>query len=546
MRDALRDRQTDSAYDEGLAQLLDEPNRSSSAMAAQGITWARAKATSLPADDFGRRTRKQAILAAAMITARDGDASLRAEHAAWIRETLVEGSRSEEDVGSALRRGLRYNPLAIVFAGFAYLLTGELAPPDLRPLLEVAARGDPAAAQGLIASATHLLTIDARLPRAVLRCAFTGCIFRVRDWDTDDGEKVVEAEHAQRVARAVDAEMAWLATRDTSEPDWPKFPDEPVRERRGLRLPGAWENEVQIESDEPPTERVNAQGAAIWLRTAAALGPDSAPWIEGTLRFYWAWTFTANGAGRTARTDIDGAPREWSQTFFDLLARYVSGTALLAEAAPAICTLPDEQFFDTLATFLRSVDTVHIVDNRIDADSWKDIRAALAERMMSSTGWRWMRGTHSEGVEIHIGPAIAALFFNDYTSFGGPAKCFVLAPGMSSIEPALPTLLRLASSAPSPIVATVLLNLLEVSPAPSHLPLALGSALAWLDVYPDDTVFWVTHEFGLRICRVIDRATSSDRSSIDAIVRSQLNALLPALVRMGVSEAAQLEAQFVP
>lgn len=65
-----------------------------------------------------------------------------------------------------------------------------------------------------------------------------------------------------------------------------------------------------------------------------------------------------------------------------------------------------------------------------------------------------------------------------------------------------------------------------------------------VEAYPDDTVFWVTHDFGLRLCRVIDRATASDRSAIDATVRSQLNALLPTLVRMGVSEAAQLETQF--
>ena len=55
-------------------------------------------------------------------------------------------------------------------------------------LLEVAARDNPAAAHGFGATATALASIDERLPRAVLRCAFTACIRPSREWDLPEDE----------------------------------------------------------------------------------------------------------------------------------------------------------------------------------------------------------------------------------------------------------------------------------------------------------------------------------------------------------------------
>jgi hypothetical protein len=78
----------------------------------------------------------------------------------------------------------------------------------------------------------------------------------------------------------------------------------------------------------------------------------------------------------------------------------------------------------------------------------------------------------------------------------------------------------------------------------SHIPVILVAATGWLELFAEDTVFWVSHDVGKRLCSVIDRATSSDRSVIDQYptARAQTDSLLASLVRLGVAEATMLEA----
>jgi hypothetical protein len=107
----------------------------------------------------------------------------------------------------------------------------------------------------------------------------------------------------------------------------------------------------------------------------------------------------------------------------------------------------------------------------------------------------------------------------------------------------MPSIERLNRTGPCLFVATFTLNLLEVSPKWSDLSLMLNAADAWLKKYADNTTFWLSRSIGQRVCHVIERAVSGNRLALDRDLplRAQLDGLLAALVRLGVSEASALE-----
>jgi hypothetical protein len=133
---------------------------------------------------------------------------------------------------------------------------------------------------------------------------------------------------------------------------------------------------------------------------------------------------------------------------------------------------------------------------------------------------------------------VAALFFNEY-SMVVPAKCYLLPKGIDEIEPFLPTLKALAEEGTFLFVANVLLNLLEVSPRPAHLPVIVGAARAWIAAQPNGHSFWVDAEIGRRVCSTIDSIILLDTGAYvnDDAVRIEIDRLLAALVQLGVAEA---------
>ncbi|WP_447519364.1 hypothetical protein, partial [Escherichia coli] len=105
-------------------------------------------------------------------------------------------------------------------------------------------------------------------------------------------------------------------------------------------------------------------------------------------------------------------------------------------------------------------------------------------------------------IEMHLGPAIAVLFFNDQM-FGKGSKCYLLEKGMDRIGPFLPILDKLVSKGPSPFVALLLLNLLEVAPRAEQLNMLVGAVCVWLEVYPDFQQLWIDYGVGRRWCLVM-------------------------------------------
>jgi hypothetical protein len=541
--------QTDSSFERDVDVVLENPDRISAKFVQEALTWAQKKQIEPQIDDRDqRRMRNQAIVGVATIAARDGEVAFRAANTKWIRSTLLSALKEEPDPTCVVRGGIRFNLPAMAFVGIANLQRDESGEPaDVRALLDIAASGDPSGAHGFAASGLVLNKLDGRLSKAILRCALEAAIYPPRRgrWMGDDEEearKNDEDRRKARIASAVDAEVVWLAG-EGAEPEWPQFPAVQARRKRGIRIgvdPFGNSREVEIEPE--PTDWVNSQAAALWMRAASVLRVDRAPWLTDALDRYWDWTFGANGSGWARESDVDNPPRDWNQVYFETLATCLPNVNLLERALSSMRALPDESFFDILPIFLRAFDTVYFAENRLTDSEAARVRARLASRLSESYRWKRLRGDRSDGIETHIGPAIAVLFFNDFLPYGRPAKCYLFAPGIARIDGMVTTVADLAIASPCLFVALVTLNLFEVSPRASHAPALVAIARAWLDVYKDDTEFWIGHGIGKRFCVILEQSVPQDSSASDPAAWSgDLQIVLSGLIRLGVPEAAPLE-----
>lgn len=529
-----------------LTTALTDPTRSSAEFAAAAVEWAK-KPIEADADADAKKMHDETVLTAAMVAMRDGSPELREREAAWARDLFSQAMHGKEDVAHRMRAGLRFNPVAIAFVGLIHLFRDRSGPADVRAMLEVVGRGNPALARGFPWVANAVAAVDERLPKAVLRCALATCIRPHREWDLSEDETAARSDrrHA-RIQQVIDAEMAWLAG-DGPEPDWPAFPAEPARRRPGIRLPGGKKEPVERKAcPVRPDEYVDHQAAALWLGASGSLfDVVTRPWVRDLVRAYATWTAAANGAGLDQHDEISEPPYEWNNVYFDLLARCLAGMAeaeIDELALASIVALPDEPFFDVVTLFLRAVDDVYFNDRGLQEREAVHIRAVLADRLVASSGWRRLVGKRSASIEVHIGPAIAVFFWNDHDRFQ-PTKAYLLPKGIDRLRPFLPVLEKLAVGAPCPFVALVTMNLLEVSPRLEHLPLLVAAAEAWLTHFPNDSGFWCDFAIGRRVCTVIDslREQQSALLTAEQPLRRRVDDLLAALIRLGVAEATQLE-----
>ncbi|WP_095055580.1 hypothetical protein [Pseudomonas sp. Irchel s3b2] len=505
--------------------------------------------TDAESDDASLSMRREAVLTAAMITMRDGNETFRSQHGDWARAQLQDALNSDDDDSVLqIRAGLRFNPIAIAYTGLIHALAHRNTLGDVRALLEVAADNHHAAAHGFGAAIGVLHAVDERLPCAFLRCALRACVVPVRKWDISDEEKAARAEqHRAAAMAAVDAEIAWLGGTQ-AEPSWPHFPHEHVRPKRRLRLTPLPMRAEQVPEQEelPPYEVVYHQTAALWLRQVQELGNvDKCLWLRDVVTAYISWTIKANGGDLANGEEADDIPSEWNDVFFALVARCAVGlTSAEVEnlATMPIAALPDRNYFDALVDFLRSVDEVYFEGSTLNVSVAVAIRSAFADRMMTSRGWERMRGTNETSIEVHIAPAIATLFFNEYL-FPARTKSYLYERGIERIGPFLPVLGRLVQSGPSPFVALVLLNLLKVAPRAEHLDLLVQAGKTWLATYPDSRSFWIDSGFGKRWCEIVERIHTLDATATgaDAAIREDVESIVAELVGLGVPDAARLE-----
>lgn len=542
LRSARDERSTDVNFQLGISTALEDPRRSSPEFAARAAEWAQGQTQ--PADEENDSgLQQQALVGAAMIAMRDLTGEQRARCRPWAMGAFNATLQGEDDPVTRAREGLKFNPAAIAFAGIAYAMADGAARDQVAALLALVHR--PAAAHGFIAAAPAVAAANDRLPRAIVRCALGASIYATRHWDGHEEDRAARVQqHRRAVDAAIEAEMVWMYD-GGAEPPWPTLPGVRQRTRRGIRLPGGQDERhlANATDRDAPIDRFDYQAAAAWLHGADA--ERDRAWLPAALRACADWTWAANGAGLESSEHLSQKPHEWNDVYFALLARDLAGAddaAVDRLALEPLASLPDESFFDALKRFQRSVDVVHFNNLGLDTTSAVRIRASLAERVRASNSWRWMVRRRSTGVEMHLGPAIATLFLNDY-GWTQPPKAYLPPAFIARLTPFLPALERCAVEGATYFVAIVTLNLLEVAPQPAHLPFLLAAATSWMAAFPDAADFWIGHGIGRRVCAFIEASRQIEPTLVASgqPLRDQIDRLLPGMVRVGVAEAARLE-----
>jgi hypothetical protein len=542
LQSARGERSTGVNFQLAISAALDDRTRSSPEFAQGVAEWAQRQAP--PADEANDSgLRQQAVVGAAMIAMRELTGEQRARYRLWAMSAFTAALQGEDDPVARAREGLKFNPVAIAFAGMAYAMADGAAREQAAALLALVHR--PAAAHGFIASASVVAAANDRLPQAIVRCALRASIYATRHWDERDEDRTARVEqHRRSVDAAIEAELAWLY-HGGPEPPWPVLPSACPRTKSFIRLPGGPDEHRLAEATDRDAEidRFDYQAAAAWLRGADA--DRDHVWLTAALRACADWTWAANGAGLESSETLSHKPHDWNDVYFALLARDLVGAdnaAVDRLALEPLASLPDESFFDALTRFQRSVDVVHFNNHGLDTASAVRIRARFAERVRASNSWRWMVRQRSSGVEMHLGPAIATLFLNDY-GWTQPAKAY-LPPGLiERLTPFLPTLETCAVEGATDFVAIVTLNVLDVAPRPAHLPFLLAATTSWMAAFPDATDFWIEHGIGRRVCAFIDATRQMEPALLESgqSLRDQADYLLAGMVRLGVAEAARLE-----
>jgi hypothetical protein len=232
-------------------------------------------------------------------------------------------------------------------------------------------------------------------------------------------------------------------------------------------------------------------------------------------------------------------PHDWNECYFDLLARCLGQLSvgdLDALCIQPVVDLPDEPFMDVISAFARSIDVAYFSQTRITPEIANRVRQAFATRLTETWGWRRLRASTSDSIEIHLGPAVAVLFFNDWM-MGQPPKCYLPPAALSRVRCMVPILRELAVGAPSYFVAAAFLNFCEVLPEATSRGVLVETGCAWLDAYPTDRRFWVDAGIGRRMCALIPICGSSSQESAELI---RLDRLISALIGLGVAEASHL------
>ena len=533
-----------------LLMAIDNPSQSSPEIAAKGVAWAHEELARPRNDDDDKDSEfvnSEGIRAAALVAVRDGDDELRRAHGVWAEQVLRDALNAGDDVAHRMRSGLKFNPVATAFAGLSELYRREPTVARLRTLLDIAARASPAGAHGFADAAAALAAVDERIPKAIIRCGLAACVKPIRQWDVSEGETARRAAlYAEKTTKAVEDEVAWLST-SASEPVWPDFqPDgsRPRRRRRPALRFGGPPRFPEPDEAPPPETYIDEQAAALWIGALQSIADVSArPWLRVLVTAYADFSAKLNGQGLGPDEELSRRPAEWNGNYYTLLARTLVGLTeaeIDKLAVTRITALPDQSFFDITPQFLRAIDVIYFNDHLLGAEA-PVIRQRFIDRLVASSGWQRLVGRRSSSIEVHIGPAVGAIFFNDYVL--RQTRTYMTPKAMERVAPFLPAIIDLLARGPSYFVALVAMDLLEVSPNTILLPVLVAGGKAWVASYADDTSFWVEHGIGRRLCAWIDqiREASPEALAADKPERQAVGAILAVLVRLGVAEARVLE-----
>lgn len=551
-------RMIETQMQQAAAKILEASGRAAPDAVNILVDWAMARpapeAKPVEEDEDGRDlsawAMRETMINIAVIAMRDGDEDTRRKSREWAHGVFAEGlARPIDRMGGSNKR-LQYNPLALSFAGLAFSLRDRADEGDIRGLLEIASHDSSAASPGFEASAVAITQIDERILKSVLRCALRAQVYCHRDWELEESEyETQKAELRREIEAGIDHEFDWIAGRGP-EPGWPDFPMRNPAARRGIRLGRSSQEEAQI----PRTRHelfVESQGAAAWLGALGAVADVSERiWLRDVINHYRDWTSDANGASLDEDQDVERAPSEWNDVYFKLMAACLPGLTAAevdAFALDLISGLSPNASLSVSASFLRSSDVIYLDFDTINPAVALHIRETLARTLRGRYTWDRFASNRSASVETRMGDTISALFFHTYHHGFAPPRCYLGPPAVAKTEVLLPVLQALASEAPTILVATETMTVLEIAPRATQVPFAFAIGKAWIAARPDDPTFWVDYGIGRRFCHWLDRMREIEPEAFQAQTaeRDDVDLILAALVRAGVSEAGRLEAKLI-
>jgi hypothetical protein len=542
----FRERQARETMQIQIRGALNDLSLSPPGFAASAVEWAQSTQAKPQGKDEDRDgMRRDTIVIAALVGLRDGGAALVEKHGDWMRETFLDALRTKKDPVWDIQTGLQFNPIALGFVGMVLMLKNRFEVEDVRSLLQAAGDESPAAAHGFALTVGVLAEIDERLVRSVLRCAFAACVQPRPQWRLEETEAAGRSKkYVEKVQNAIEAELAWLSGK-RDEPAWPPFAEDcPHKRDRYVTVRGRRKELVE----RPPEREVRTDyhSVALWLKgVAAVFDAAKRPWLRDVVNAYASWTRIMNGSGLDEEDELESPPREWNVAYFKLLAYCLPGltSAQIDEIAlMPIMDAEERAFHEITATFLPDADILYFNELTLKEEQAVHIRSTLAKKLMTGRMWKYHARDRSTSTEIHLGPAVAALLFNDYANLA-PPKCYLLPQAIERLDPFLPTLEDLAESGTFLLAAIVLLNLLEVQPRTAHLPLIVAASKSWLATFPEDKAFWIDQGVARRLCALIDAVLTLDPRLFvaDHASRGDIDRLLENLVRLGIAEAYQLE-----
>lgn len=221
---------------------------------------------------------------------------------------------------------------------------------------------------------------------------------------------------------------------------------------------------------------------------------------------------------------------------------YAFGTFASGPFVVQICTLNDQNFFDLTEIVVRALDEAYFGSARRPSTPVAvGIRNALAEHLVKTWGWRRAQRREDGFTEFHFGYAVASMFFNGRSGLT-PSSCYLTPLGIDRLGDFISVLEMLVAAGPCRKVTEVLLNLLEVSPRPEHLPLLALAGRSWWEAFENSQIFWVEAGVGNRLCRLVQSVLAMHVGVIEVTLGMGLAHLAADLVALGVSEAPRLEA----
>ncbi|WP_224681422.1 ATP-binding protein [Mesorhizobium sp. BR1-1-14] len=529
----------------GIEQALTDPARSTPAVVADGIAWAKHQPgdpdpveDGTDRDEFDIEWDRRAVVMAASLAVRDYQGDDRAAILSWAVEILdraIAGTERESHGNNQII----YDKVAIAALGFIALYREN--PDGARDkLLRLAAKPSLPVTNAL--GGGFAAWKGDRLLPAIIRIMLASSSYPRRR-DTGTNTQAREEAHAQRIENVIAAERAWLSGVGT-EPEWPIMPAWITRPRRRLRLPGFSAPEVEERRVAPPDAYADERRMGEIVSHFVTLTVGARPtWLEALTEHLMAWTLAANASADDDR-EVEGRPFTWNAQFYEYLGTLcvaLPPDQVLKSYILPVTELVDEPFHDSMASLLRGYDRAILATDTAKPDDPAAIRVALAERLKTTWNYRRLGREKQFTTESHSADALTAMYFQRAGIL--PSRRPSIPDNWTGLDAVMPTLTGLVTgAATSGYLAGLFLEVIETSARPQMLPYMAEVLAAWCMAYGPDTSFWVSNDIGGRACRWLTRVVSDEGlSQSDPVLDGTLLGNIDILIQAGVTSAREVE-----